>query len=733
MNSSRKILFCAALFIIACFSCLTIIHAQNSTSQKLVNLLPDEVIFAAETSGGDVLKSDFEKTVLGRIWNDPGVKTFYQSIEKSLMQKVQQESGDSEAANIVNMVKSIAGLAGSRPIVIGAAQKNAQQGPPVYGFAIMDAGEKKGAISGVLSNLEAMAGEGEIVEVKVGSYTLHGPKDPGGVPGYWGWVGNYLVFAINDGEGLAIKYLQGSAGRTAPNYFQSSSGTNNALAIYINFEKGLNLARSIAKMEGQADDFAKVDTILSQLGISKIKTITNRIRFEGSGIAVEELVEMPQPAVGLFASLKTITPDIFNMVSPNAINVSAVNCDIAGIYDTVLNAIKTAAGEDFAEVEQGIAELEKQTQVKIRQGLLESLNGKMVFYDMPAAVALQPLQSGFVMIAGLKNAQLWKDSIAAVSKFAAEKSNGMVQVSSQEQNGRTLNTIAIVPLAIAQVMPTWTIVGDNVVIASSPAICSAAAEQAAPAARANSIRNADNFKIAIANLPSNMISFSYTDSKIQLAQMMAALQQLWPIATMYVTQQGITLPVVIPDLSNIIKDVPPSVQYSWFDDKGMHSIYKGSGIEPSLGAVAGGAMAAGVMMPALARTRQVAFRMVAGTNLSSIGKAMLIYANDYDDEFPPSLEVLAEKMDLDSKVFESKRKPANFNGPTYIYITGQTTSSHLGNVLVYENPAYCSDGLNVLFVDSHVEFMKKEDFIKSLKATYELLKKPMPEIKFKGQ
>jgi len=39
-------------------------------------------------------------------------------------------------------------------------------------------------------------------------------------------------------------------------------------------------------------------------------------------------------------------------------------------------------------------------------------------------------------------------------------------------------------------------------------------------------------------------------------------------------------------------------------------------------------------MPALARVRQVAFRMVCGTNLSGIGKAMLIYANDYDDEFP---------------------------------------------------------------------------------------------------
>jgi prepilin-type N-terminal cleavage/methylation domain-containing protein len=46
------------------------------------------------------------------------------------------------------------------------------------------------------------------------------------------------------------------------------------------------------------------------------------------------------------------------------------------------------------------------------------------------------------------------------------------------------------------------------------------------------------------------------------------------------------------------------------------------------------ALLMGILMPALARVRQIAFRMTCGTNLSGIGKAMLIYANDYDDELP---------------------------------------------------------------------------------------------------
>ena len=48
------------------------------------------------------------------------------------------------------------------------------------------------------------------------------------------------------------------------------------------------------------------------------------------------------------------------------------------------------------------------------------------------------------------------------------------------------------------------------------------------------------------------------------------------------------------------------------------------------------ALLMGILMPALARTRQLAFRMTCGTNLSGIGKAMIIYSNDYEDELPRS-------------------------------------------------------------------------------------------------
>ncbi|MDH7598191.1 MAG: prepilin-type N-terminal cleavage/methylation domain-containing protein [Sedimentisphaerales bacterium] len=46
------------------------------------------------------------------------------------------------------------------------------------------------------------------------------------------------------------------------------------------------------------------------------------------------------------------------------------------------------------------------------------------------------------------------------------------------------------------------------------------------------------------------------------------------------------------------------------------------------------ALLMGILMPALARVRMLAYRLTCGTNLSGLGKAMMLYANDFDGELP---------------------------------------------------------------------------------------------------
>ncbi|MGA2172940.1 MAG: type II secretion system protein [Sedimentisphaerales bacterium] len=46
------------------------------------------------------------------------------------------------------------------------------------------------------------------------------------------------------------------------------------------------------------------------------------------------------------------------------------------------------------------------------------------------------------------------------------------------------------------------------------------------------------------------------------------------------------------------------------------------------------ALLMGILMPALARVRLIAYRMVCGSNLSGIGKAIMLYAGDAKDDYP---------------------------------------------------------------------------------------------------
>jgi prepilin-type N-terminal cleavage/methylation domain-containing protein len=89
------------------------------------------------------------------------------------------------------------------------------------------------------------------------------------------------------------------------------------------------------------------------------------------------------------------------------------------------------------------------------------------------------------------------------------------------------------------------------------------------------------------------------------------------------------------------------------------------------------ALLMGILMPALAKVRQIAFRMVCGTNLSGIGKAILTYANDYDDELPKAGGPLATWT---NKIVDYGRVPTTVITPMAAF--GQDTTGSKGKATI---------------------------------------------------
>ena len=117
--------------------------------------------------------------------------------------------------------------------------------------------------------------------------------------------------------------------------------------------------------------------------------------------------------------------------------------------------------------------------------------------------------------------------------------------------------------------------------------------------------------------------------------------------------------------------------------------------------------------PSLLQAHAIATRIACATNLSGIGKAILIYANDYNDQLPPDLETLISKAEMPARGLVC---PASESRESYIYRGASiTTSDTPWMITVYEKLSNHGDGRYVLFLDSHVEWVSEERFQELIK------------------
>lgn len=156
---------------------------------------------------------------------------------------------------------------------------------------------------------------------------------------------------------------------------------------------------------------------------------------------------------------------------------------------------------------------------------------------------------------------------------------------------------------------------------------------------------------------------------------------------------------LIPELDQILKRLTPRSQ--------------GKRLLLQIDSAAADSLIVDFVAPSLRIARAKMRRHVCKTNLKGIGKALLIYANDYNDQFPPDLETLISKAEMPARGLVC---PASESRESYIYRGASiTTSDTPWMITVYEKLSNHGDGRNVLFLDSHVEWVPEERFQELIK------------------
>jgi prepilin-type processing-associated H-X9-DG protein len=134
-------------------------------------------------------------------------------------------------------------------------------------------------------------------------------------------------------------------------------------------------------------------------------------------------------------------------------------------------------------------------------------------------------------------------------------------------------------------------------------------------------------------------------------------------------------------------------------------------------------LAIAVLLPSLSRTRGHSPRVRCASNLRQIGQGVEMYANEHRWAFPPDFATLLLTEDLTSDVFiclatgderaqgaTTQAVAANLTAAaghvSYVY-TGQglTLNSPPNAVVAYEPLSNHRDGMNVLFVDGHIQWL----------------------------
>ena len=119
------------------------------------------------------------------------------------------------------------------------------------------------------------------------------------------------------------------------------------------------------------------------------------------------------------------------------------------------------------------------------------------------------------------------------------------------------------------------------------------------------------------------------------------------------------------------------------------------------------------LAPSLMQARTQARRITCATNLKGIGMALMLYSNDYDDQFPPELETLISKAEMSAKGLIC---PASKFEKPYVYRGASiSVKDPPWMITVYDKTGNHSDGRNVLFLDGHVEWVEEERFQELIK------------------
>ena len=480
------------------------------------------------------------------------------------------------------------------------------------------------------------------------------------------------------------------------------------------------------------------------LGLDEVRAAGFRLGASGRAMVGTAFVQTAGERRGLLRVLASDPVDraLLKLVPRDASVAWVSNLGAGAVYDALVAAAEAVAVAQGVNVREHIAGLEAQIGVNIRGDLFATLgrgtvlttSGKSLF---PALIISQAVKDGERLERALGSLVTHLDAFVK-QEVGQEAGARLKAITFGAHTIRYLHTPGV-PVPVA---PCYTRVGDRVVFALTPIHLKdylAFLDKGEP-----SILDLPGYQELAARVPKDAVSISYSDFGDNFVSVYRAFGPLLTMA------QGIPRNPVAIDLANmpaastVRKHLFGSISYAYAtDDLIVYECRSPLGVgligpAPAVGALFFGGVGAGMMLPALGQARGRARDVASMNNLRQISMATMMYANNHNNELPPSLAALFEGNLLEGDnllVAPNDPNPALRVGNrpcSYVYLLDEHKGLKLKMAdfehptqtpLVWERQSFGRRGRNVAFADGHVQVMHDAQFQRPLAQARELLRK----------
>ncbi len=732
-----RIMKCLSIVLLACFLATGVVYAERMSYYDFEQKFPEDTFLLFYSGGMSAAEELGAETAPAAIWRDEGLKDVFLPVYRNVMDmlgdidKLPPELLDTGVPLFEGLWQSPWCL-----VVEPLDMDFTGDSPP----------DEMDFMSGLSAALmlhapkdsrarEAVDGLTELIADELDPEMLEedGPLTRlVGLPLSLAWGLKQDLFVVSVGEGMPDMLLSTDhpgPGEKLVNIRKRLSGDSEPLLLLkYDYGKLVELFRRIGEEEGDAEFMEFFERLQANMPRSLAWAMTA----EGKGYITRSKLRMFDP--------EALQPDVsmsmddLRMVPVDARLFLALAFDLADSYDRMeelfrLGAAQNGNGEN--PILEAMESLEEELGFSIRDDMLGSVGERAVAY-VPRRSNLLMMPDPIISIE-LSDAETFRSCLLKTTKLIEQIFNADPAVAFSD--GVHENT----PFQFARIEnppipfnPAWAVTGSHFVMAGTIPTLKFALDRIG-AEPGDSILASEDF-----GRTANVIGRDRFTSLSYLAPgakeyVMDILYSLLPLYTAYASEVPFLEelgfdPSVLPPPERLSRHLFGSMNVSYIENDVVMSEGYGPlcGSEAYIGGAAGvGGIAAAMLMPALARARGEARKVSCMSNLRQIGLTFALYQHDNRGMMPQGdttgevFQILEQEGYIANRTLlvcpENPIEKVDFDDPDGVgyYVDPAVPEGHdPRRAIAADRPPWDhnhGDGVNVLFADFSVMFVRPED------------------------